>query len=69
MIEYVKFQNLGKATHAKTTTDRNQFDATGPEGVLLAQPDHRRNPNDEHETLSAEDLGGAWKGDLVKNNP
>ena len=69
VIEYVKFQNLGKATHAKTTTDRNQFDATGPEGVLLAQPDHRRNPNDEHETLSAEDLGGAWKGDLVKNNP
>jgi len=68
VIEYVKFQNLGKPTNAKTKTELNQFDATGPEGVLLAQSDETRNPNDEHETLSTEDVGG-WEGNLIKNNP
>ena len=71
VIEYVKFQNLGKATHAETTTEHNQFDATGPEAVLLAQPDHRRNPNDEHETLSVKEVKGGeeWQGKLVREDP
>ena len=71
VIDYVKFHNLGKATHAKTTTENNQFDATGPVAVLLAQPDHIRNPNDEHETLSAEEVKGAeeWQGKLVREDP
>ena len=68
VMEYVHFQKIGKPQFAETITDRNQFDATGPEAVLLAQPDNRRNPKDEHETLSAEEVGG-WEGNLVKNNP
>ena len=68
VMKYVHFQKIGKPQFAETITDRNQFDATGPEAVLLAQPDNRRNPKDEHETLSAEEVGG-WEGNLVKNNP
>lgn len=66
VMHYVSFQKLGKATHAKTKTERNQFDATGPEGVLLARSDEVRHPNDERETLSIEEVGGSWKGNLVK---
>ncbi len=65
VMEYVTFQKLGKTTHAKTKTERNQFDATGPEGVLLAESDETRNPMDEGETLSIEEVGGSWKGNLV----
>jgi len=65
VMEYVTFQKLGKPTKSKTETERNQFDATGPEGVLLAQPDETRNPMDEGETLSIEEVGGSWKGNLV----
>ena len=66
--DYVKFQKVGKKQDARSISERNQFDATGPEAVLLAQPDQERNIRHLDETLSAEEVGG-WKGDLVKNNP
>jgi len=68
VIDYVKFQKLGKVEYATTKTEFNQFDATGPEGVLLAQSDETRNPNDEHETISADEVKGAreWQGKLVR---
>jgi len=68
VIDYVKFQKVGKKQDARSISERNQFDATGPEAVLLAQPDQERNIRHLDETLSAEEVGG-WKGDLVKNNP